>query len=433
MLLKLKKIFATDLVKVSVLTGISTVIRMLTGFISAKIVAVTIGPGGVALHGQLNNFALVLQSLASGGINNGITKHIAQYSDSERKYRLFLSTGFRVTAIISSICGLVLIFGAGYFSASILKDTQYKPVFYIFGATIILYALNAFLLSIVNGFREFKKYVTINIASSIAGLIFAIVLTKAFFIMGTLIALVTYQSVVFVISLSMVVRAPWFKWSLFFGKFSKTAVRSLAKYSAMAIVSAVAVPFSRMLILDIVISSEDTIANGLSQGGLWSGLNNISNMYLMVITTSLSVYYLPKLSGLKSNKDIRQEVGSVYKLLIPFLLIVSVLIYLFRHLIIVILYDEKFAGMENLFAFQLAGDILKMSTWVLGYILVAKAMVKTYIIVEIVSCSLFVLFSWLLVQSFGTIGATMAYAAAFLCQLIIMILIFRKLLFSNHE
>jgi PST family polysaccharide transporter len=432
MLLKLKKIFATDMVKVSVLTGISTVIRMLTGFVSSKVVAVAIGPAGIALHGLLNNFALVIQSLASGGINNGITKHIAQYSDSERKYRLYLSTGFRITAGISLLCGLVLIFGAGYFSVRILKDIQYKAVFYIFGATIILYALNAFLLSVVNGFREFRKYVTINIVSSIAGLVFAVVLTKVFLIFGTLIALVTYQSVVFVITLTMVMRSSWFKWSLFFGRFSKTAARSLGKYSAMAIVSAVAVPFSRMIILNIVIANGESMSTGLDEGGLWNGLNNISNMYLMVVTTSLSVYYLPKLSGLKKDSEIRQEVGNVYKLLIPFLLIASTLIYLFRHLIIVILYDNKFAGMEDLFAFQLAGDLLKMATWVLGYIQVAKGMAKTYIIVEIASCSLFILFSWLLVHAYGTVGATMAYAAAFLCQFLIMVLVFRKLLFGKN-
>jgi len=44
MLLKLKKIFATDLLKVSFLNAIATLVRMLTGFISSKIVAVVIGP-----------------------------------------------------------------------------------------------------------------------------------------------------------------------------------------------------------------------------------------------------------------------------------------------------------------------------------------------------------------------------------------------------
>lgn len=425
MLLKLKKIFTTDLVKVSFLNAISTVIRMITGFISVKIVAVHILAPGVALLGQLTNFALIFQSISSGGINNGVTKYIAQNPNAEKEYTRYISTAVRITTCISSICGLVLIFGADYFSRIILKDTQYKTVFHIFGFTIILYALNALLLSIVNGFREFKKYVTINITSSIAGLLFAIALTLSLDVLGALIALVTYQSVVFAVTLTLVARSPWFTWQMLFGKFSKDAAIKLSKYSMMALISAIAVPLSQLMVRNLLIKN-----HSLHEAGLWSGMMNISNMYLMVVTTSLSVYYLPKLSGLKNDNEIRQEVGGVYKLLIPFLLVVSTLIYLFRSLIISILYADGFMPMEQLFGFQMIGDILKMSTWVLGYILVAKAMAFTYILVELVSCSLFVLFSWFYIQEFGTIGATMGYATAFLCQLLMMIFIFRKLLFK---
>ena len=427
MLLKLRKIFSTDLVKVSFLNGISTVIRMITGLVSAKVVAVHILTPGVALLGQLNNFALIMQSISSGGINNGVTKYIAQNQDAEKEYIPFIATGVRITTFISSLCGLVLIFGAGYFSRILLKDTKYTAVFYIFGFTIILYALNALLLSILNGFREFKKYVTVNISSSIAGLLFAITLTLTFDVFGSLVALVTYQSVVFVITLTLVSRSPWFRWELFFGKFNKAAAIKLSKYSLMALVSAIAVPVSQLMVRNFLIQKS------LHEAGLWSGMTNISNMYLLVVTTSLSVYYLPKLSGLKTDYEIRQEVGSVYKMLIPFLLTVSTLIYLFRSIIISILFTEEFQPMQDLFGFQMIGDILKMSTWVLGYILVAKAMAITYIIVEIVSCSLLVFFSWLFIHYFGTIGATMGYASGFLCQLIIMICIFRKLLFKKYE
>src|SRR5690349_6913673 len=125
MLLKLKKIFATDLVKVSSLTAVSTLVRVLTGSISAKVVAVQIGPVGVALLGQLNSFYLIMLALSLGGITNGIIKYIAQHSDSEDKYRPYISTGFRIIVFISTICGLVLIIGANYFSRKYLDNVHY--------------------------------------------------------------------------------------------------------------------------------------------------------------------------------------------------------------------------------------------------------------------------------------------------------------------
>jgi PST family polysaccharide transporter len=425
MLLKLKKILATDLVKVTSLNAVSTLVRMMTGVISAKVVAVELKPEGMALLGQLSSFSLLLLSISTGGIKNGMTKYVAQYADSKRKYTLYLSTGFWITFTLSILCGLILVIGAGYFSNSILKDPRYTAVFYVFGATIILYALNELLIAIINGFREFKKYVIINIAGSIVGLLFTIILSYSFGIYGALISLVTYQSVVFIVTLALISKTPRFSWSMFFGKFSKTAAIGLSNYSKMAIVSLIALPLAQMLVRGFIIDKQ-----GSHEAGLWESMNRISNIYLTVITTSLSVYYLPKLASLKNNTDIRNEVMSVYKLLIPFLIVISLSLFLLRYFIINILFTEEFQEMQQFFAFQLLGDILKMSTWVLGYLLVAKAMTKTYIVVELVSCSLFVLLSIFFVNQFGTIGATIGYAAAFLCQLLIMIFIFRKLLFK---
>jgi O-antigen/teichoic acid export membrane protein len=424
MLLKLKKILATDLVKVSSLNAVATLVRMLTGMISVKVVATQLEPQGIALLGQLSSFSLLLLSLSTGGIKNGMTKYVAQYGNSRRMYSIFLSTGFWITFVLSVICGLVLIFGANYFALKTLKDTQYTPVFYVFGATIILYALNELLLSVINGFREFKKFVTVNITGSIVGLIFTIVLSYTFGIFGALIALVTYQSLVFIITLSLVSKSSKFTWKMFFGKFSRAAAFRLSNFSKMAIVSLIVLPLAQMIVRTYLIDHK-----GANEAGLWESMNRISNIYLTVITTSLSVYYLPKLAGLTNDSEIRQEVMSVYKLLIPFLVFVSLVLILLKYYIINILFAESFQRMQDLFYFQLLGDILKMATWVLGYLLVAKAMAKTYILVEVVSVSLFVLLSVLFIDRFGTIGATIGYAAAFFCQLLIMIFIFRKLLF----
>jgi PST family polysaccharide transporter len=89
MLLKLKKILATDLVRVSSLNAISTLVRMLTGVISVKVVAVELKPEGMALLGQLSSFSLLLLSISTGGIKNGMTKYVAQYAGSRFVYLCF--------------------------------------------------------------------------------------------------------------------------------------------------------------------------------------------------------------------------------------------------------------------------------------------------------------------------------------------------------
>ena len=321
-----------------------------------------------------------------------------------------------------------LLIGAGYFSENILHDIHYRSVFYIFGGTIILYALNALLTSIINGFKEYKKFVLVSIIGSLVGMLFAIVLSIRYGIYGALVATVTFQSIVFFITLGIVAKSYWFKWRSFILKFNKKAAIQLGHFSLMAIVSAVTVPAGQIIVRNFI-----TKNRSITDAGIWEGINRISGMYLMVITTSLGVYFLPKLSELKTTKELRNEVYSVYKLVIPVLLLTTIVIYIFRVFIIRLLFTSAFTDMQNLFAFQLGGDILKIMGWVLGYLLLSKAMTKIYIITEIVNFLLLILISYFLVNRYGTIGATMAFALVYLIYLIILSIVFRKLLFSRKN
>ena len=427
MIAKIKHIFSADLVKVSSLNAVSTVIKMLTGLVSVKVVAAIIGPAGIALLGQLNNFSTITLGVSSAGINAGMTKYVSEYSSSRKKYLLFLGSGYWITIFFSILTSIALIIGAGYFSKIILLDEKYRFVFYFFGGTIILYALNALLISVINGFKEYKKYIIANILGSIVGLIFSVVLSVKYGVSGALISVVTFQSIVFLLTLVIIHKSYWFEWKTFTHKFSWLVAGRLGHYSIMALVSAVVVPVSQLIIRSYIRKHE-----GITNAGLWEGINRISAMYLLVITTSLSVYYLPRLAELRSKQELRKEISSVYKLIIPLLIAATIVIYLLRKFIIQLLFTREFAGMQELFGFQLIGDIFKMAGWILGYLMIAKAMTKTYITMEFVSYSGQVLFSCGFVALYGTVGAPIGYAIGNVVYFVIMLVIFRKILF-NYE
>ena len=170
-----KRSTKADIVKVFSFTAISTLVKMLTGLISVKVVASIIGPAGVALVGQLNNFTSIAMTLSNGGINSGITKYVAEYKEDKDAVRSYLSTALRITVICSFIVGILMILFHSYLSEYIMLSPEYGYVFTIFGFTVLLYAVNMMLISIVNGFKEFKRYVYINIANSIIGLFFTLV------------------------------------------------------------------------------------------------------------------------------------------------------------------------------------------------------------------------------------------------------------------
>ena len=69
--------------------------------------------------------------------------------------------------------------------------------------------------------------------------------------------------------------------------------------------------------------------------------------------------------------------------------------------------------MRDLFLWQLVGDILKIGSWILAYVMVGRAMVKTYLISEFLLWTTFILLARWGTDLIGVQGVTMAYALTY--------------------
>lgn len=417
-------ILKEDIVKVSSFTAISTLVKMLTGLISIKVVASIIGPAGVALVGQLNNFASIAMTFSSGGINSGITKYIAEYKEDKNLVCAFLTAALYITVVCSLCIGVLMISFHHYLSEYIMLSSEYGYVFIIFGMTILLYAFNMMLISIINGFKEFKCYVRISIANSIVGLFFTLSFVLTLGLKGALISAVTYQSIMLLITIWMIRKLPWFNWNTFTVKFSRNISKKYLQFTAMALATASALPISQMLLRGYVISEISPV-----EAGWWEAMNRLSNMYLMVLTTSFSVYYFPRLSELIDRAAIRQEIFKTISFLIPLLLIGFCLLYFLRYTVIYILFTPEFYPMESLFVWQLLGDFFKICSWTLSMLMVAKSMTKIFVTTEVLFGLSFVLLGFIFTRFSGSVlGLVQGYFVNCFAYFIFMLYTFRKLL-----
>ncbi len=411
------------LIKTSVLTAISTVITVISAFVVNKVLAVYVGPSGLALVGQLKDFVTMITTFSNGAISQGIVKYTAEYETIEEKQKVF-STSIIISLVCSTIISILLFIFNEYLSVRILKDIQYGSVFIVFGLTIFLFALNAILMSILNGQKEIKKYVLANIANSLVALFVTSILIFQLNIIGALYALVINQSVVFFITLLFIIKNSWFKIIYFRQGIDKETLVKLAKFSLMAITSAICVPISHIIIRNYI--GENL---GWDSAGYWQGIWYISSIYLMLITTSLSVYYLPKLSSIKDKIELKKEILNGYKIIIPIVVVFAFMIFLIKEYVIIIAFDEKFMPMLELFKWQLIGDVIKIAAWLLSYLMLAKAMTKSFIFTEIIFSTTFVILSIVMVNYFGLIGMTYSFVLNYILYLLTIYLIVKKEIF----
>jgi PST family polysaccharide transporter len=85
--------------------------------------------------------------------------------------------------------------------------------------------------------------------------------------------------------------------------------------------------------------------------------------------------------------------------------------------------------MKDLFLVQLIGDVLKIASWIVGNMMLAKAMTKVYVFSEIVFSLLLVGLALALVPKYGVLGFCLAHMIHYLIHLIFNIYIFRRYFF----
>ncbi|WP_367971417.1 O-antigen translocase [Vibrio scophthalmi] len=414
-----------NLAKTSILTFISTAIKILSGLVINKAVSIFIGPSGLAAIAQFQNALGIIQTVAKGGINTGVTKYTAEYHDDHNVRSSLWSTSLKLTFMCTMPLSCILVFGASYFSDFVFKTSEYNYVFVVFGFTLILFSLNQLLLSILNGLKEIRTFISINIIQSVYSLVFTTILILFFQLDGALIAMVTNQSVIFLIVLWKLRKHQIIIVENFRGKFDTNESRKLLNYSLMALVSAFTVPVSLMIV-------RNHIGETLSwdAAGYWQAMTYISSMYLMVVTTALSTYYLPRLSEIKEKCELRRELKQGYMILVPIVVVLALIMYLLKDFIIWSLFTEDFQAMKELFKWQLIGDLFKITAWLIAYLMLAKAMTKMFIITEVLFSSSFVFLSLFAIDKLGLIGITYVYAFNYLLYLIAMIILMKKHIFD---
>jgi PST family polysaccharide transporter len=304
----------------------------------------------------------------------------------------------------------------------LLGDTRFCGVFLWLAASLVLIGCNALLLSILQGRKELRRFVVAGIAGSVISLIVTVGLSLAFGLYGALVALALGQALTLLATLWQCVSADWFAWRNLVGAVDSDFAKKLWRYALMAATTAVAGPLSL-----IAVRSHLVDQFGLDHAGYWDGMWRISTLYLTFITTTLSLYYLPRLSELRALREVRDEIWRSFRFVVPCAAMLSLMVFLLRDIIVQILFTPSFLPMRRLFAWQMAGDVMKIASWMMAYVMLARAMTALFIVTEIVFAALFWLASVLLTPVLGFTGVAAAHFVTYLIYLVTLYwLLFRR-------
>ncbi|WJJ96089.1 O-antigen translocase [Algibacter luteus] len=415
------------LVKIASLQTASVLTRIIAGILTSKAIAVFIGAEGLALIGNLRNFVGAFQTVATVGFYKGVVKYISEFKEDTVKLSKTLSTvyymGFIATVIVSFFC---------YFRAEWINDiifptyNDYAYVIKIFAIVLPFYALNMFSFSIMNGFSKYKILIIINIIGQILSVSIALLLIYQNKIDGALISVVIAESLIFLITLVGIINRKSLVSQIKVSQVSYSIFKKLSPYSLMALFSAVFLPFIAIAIRSYIIENI-----GYKDAGFWEAMTRISDYYLMFVSSLVALYLLPRFSEINTKREFKKEVISFYKTIIPLLFAGLVVIYLLRHVIVLIIFTEEFEPVEDLFLFQLLGDFVKILSIIIAYQFLAKKMFWHYILTEAFLVIILYVTSVYFIDLLDNVeGAVIAHLVSYLMYFGILLLIFGSSLFG---
>lgn len=425
----MKSLFNNNLLlKISSLNAVSIGVKIVTGIAVQRALAYFVGAQGLGLVGNFRDFVMALQNFAGLGLNDGIIKYVAEHKNDVPQRNRSIRTAFVLIFIASVVVGVGLWFSAGFWNHYLFQDRyDFKYLIQGLAVAIPLYGLNVLLLAVINGMSKFKQVVFVQLSTNIAALAVTLLLLWWYGLNGALLAVLLAPVLSLFFAVLMTKNQLILLKAIIMARFDVGVFSGLGGFMLMALLSSLLLPAVRILIRDLIDGADSADAVGY-----WEAMYRISNLYLLFVTSLLSLYVLPKLAENSSIRTFRMTIREFYKTILPFFGLGLLILYLIQNQVVLLVYNETFLPMKALFKWQLPADFIKVATMVIAYRLLAQKMLWHYIILEIVSVTFLYAASLFLVRKYGFEGAAIAYLFETILYLFLVLIVFRKSLFSKY-
>mgnify|MGYP003501609990 FL=1 len=121
-----------NLVKTSALSAIQTLVKILAGLVIVKYVAVQIGPSGMGMLGQLQNFVAIVTGIAVSVSSTGVVKYGAEYHQSLALKNQLYSTAWWLSCALCIMLAVPMLLCSEILADITLHDKSLTFLFQIF-------------------------------------------------------------------------------------------------------------------------------------------------------------------------------------------------------------------------------------------------------------------------------------------------------------
>lgn len=409
--------------KSSAIIGGASVINIVIGIIKVKVLAVLLGPAGVGLMGLYQNIMGIASTLAGCGMGNSGVRQLAASAGEASTLAIVRRALWLANLVLGLVGGVILWLLREPVAIWVFGSATHVDEVGLLGLGVLLTLISGSQTALLQGLRRIGDLARISIASALISAVLGIGLVYGLGQAGVL---------------WFVLAAPAIS-ALVAGYYAARLPRPHTPHDWQAILQQwqamlkLGIPFmaAGLLTLATQLAARSLILRelGLDAAGHFQAVWAISMTYISFVLGAMGADYYPRLTeAINDRARARQLVNEQTEMALllagPALLAMST----FAPWAIQLLYADSFAPATEVLRWQVLGDILKVASWPLGFILLAMGRSKMFIVTELVWNATYLGTIFAGLPEWGLVSAGVSFWVGYLIYYFVMLWVAAKLI-----
>jgi antigen flippase len=404
--------------------GGSTAIVMLVRMVRTKVLALLLGPAGIGLEAIYDSVVSLARTAADLGISSSGVRQIAAAvgSGSDQVIATTVFTLRKTCLLLGAIGAGVFFLGREPISRLAFGNTDHASDIGLLSLMVFFGGLMGGQGALLQGMRRIGDLAKMNIFGALAGAVLSIPIVLVWGRAGIPAYMVLAAGVGVMTSwlYARRVRIEQIRISL---RQVSTEAAALLRLGIIFVASGLMTTGALFLLRVFVIHQE-----GLSGAGQFQAANALSMVYVGFVLQAMGTDFYPRLTAVASdnrrcNRLVNEQAEVSILLALPGILTTIAL----APWVIHFFYSSKFDKAAEILCWQAVGMYLRVNSWPMGFIILAKGRGTAFFWSDLLSYSVYVGLGWLGLKVFGLAGTGMAFLGLYLFHWLIVYAVVRKM------
>lgn len=413
-----------QILRSSSIIGGASVINIVVGLLRIKVAAVLLGPAGVGLIGLLTSLAGTASAVAGLGVGSVGTRQIAEAAGRNNVECMAAARRalFWGALALASLGAAVFWALRGVLAVRVLGDASLAGDVGWLALVVALTVAASSQTALLNGMRQIGDLARVSVLSALLATVLGVGALMLWGRSGLLAFIIAAPLASFLLGHVYVarlpkVRAPPTPLTVLVGQW-----RILAKLGAAFMIAGLAGTLGQLLVRMLVQRQLGDDALGYFQAAAV-----ISMTYIGFVLTAMGTDYYPRLTvcihdHAVVNRMVNEQTEVALLLASPVFLVMMGL----APWVIELLYSSSFHAAADVLRWQVLGDILKVASWPLGFIILATGDGRAFMLTESLAIGVFVLLTSLGLPLLGVVATGLAFVGMYVAYLPIVYWLARR-------